>query len=178
MTSFRKIRSYPDRLIMILTVLILFSGFPGIKSQVHPPHPPRPIRLDVIQTLGFGAFYIGSTGGCITVNTSGIRSVTGDVVPLNLAGYPYFQALIEIRAHPGTVITFSIEPVVYLTRDGGGGAMRLDAGPSSPLSPIVATSRFSEPIELYIGGKLSVGNLTANPTGNYSGQFEIIFMQQ
>ena len=142
------IRSLLFRLINTSLLLIFMTVCADLKAQEHPP---RPLRLDVIQTLGFGAFYIGSTGGSIIINTSGIRSVTGDVVPLNMAGYPYFQALIEIRAHPGTVITFSIEPVVYLTRDGGGGSMKLDAGPSSPLSPIVATSRFSEPIDLYIG---------------------------
>lgn len=169
------IRSLLFRLINTSLLLIFMTVCADLKAQEHPP---RPLRLDVIQTLGFGAFYIGSTGGSIIINTSGIRSVTGDVVPLNMAGYPYFQALIEIRAHPGTVITFSIEPVVYLTRDGGGGSMKLDAGPSSPLSPIVATSRFSEPIDLYIGGTLTVVNSASNPPGNYSGQFEIIFMQQ
>jgi hypothetical protein len=105
------IRSLLFRLINTSLLLIFMTVCADLKAQEHPP---RPLRLDVIQTLGFGAFYIGSTGGSIIINTSGIRSVTGDVVPLNMAGYPYFQALIEIRAHPGTVITFSIELLCIL----------------------------------------------------------------
>lgn len=163
------------RFINVVLVLFLLGGFTEIHSQELPP---RPVRVEVIQTLGFGAFYIGNAGGTVNISTSGIRSATGDVVPLNIAGFPYFQALLEIRAHPGTVITFNIEPVVYLTRDGGGGSIRLDAGPSNPLSPIVVTTKFSEPFNLNIGGTLTVGNSVANPPGNYDGQFEIIFMQQ
>ncbi|NSW95840.1 MAG: DUF4402 domain-containing protein, partial [Bacteroidales bacterium] len=44
--------------------------------------PPRPIRIDLVQNLSFGAFYQGPSGGSITIDPTGTRSSTGDVIPI------------------------------------------------------------------------------------------------
>jgi hypothetical protein len=128
------------------------------------------------QSLGFGAFYPGAAGGTVTINPSGARSATGDVVLLNL-GFSFTPALYEIVGNPGTVITLLNGSDVSLAGSNGG-SMTLHIGISDPLSPFVLTVPYPMPTQLRIGGTLTVGNIGANPPGAYTGTFNVTFNQQ
>ena len=137
------------------------------------PHPPRPINVTVTQPLVFGAFSHGVAGGTVSINPAGIRSATGDVILLIL-GYSFSTAIYRITGPPGTVVSLLNGPDVFLPGSGGG-SLRLRIGNSNPASPFVLTPG---PFLVNVGGTLTVGNSVANPPGNYSGTFNITFVQE
>lgn len=157
-----------SRLIVIILLLLPSTSF----SQEPPP---RPIRITVTaQQLTFGAFTHGAAGGTVTVNPSGLRTSTGDVVLLDL-GYAYYPTVYEIIAIPGTVISILNGPDAILTGSSGG-SITLTVGSSDPPSPFVTTPPF--PNLISVGGTITIGNAAANPPGNYSGTYDIIFVQE
>lgn len=160
---------------LLKQVILLLSLFIAAKTQAQ-ELPPRPIRIYLVQDLSFGAFYQGPSGGTITIDPSGIRSSTGDIIPLDL-GYLYFPATFEVHAHPGTVISILNGPNTVLTGTPSG-TMTMQIGSSIPSSPFVSTVNFNVGIPLYIGGTLIVGSPAANPPGSYTGTFEITIVRE
>ncbi len=159
------------------TALILIMGilFPQLLSAQEPP--PRPIVVTVTaQSLAFGAFTPSSSTGSVTVDPGGSRSSGGDVVLLGM-GYSYSAALMTIEANPGTLITILNGPDVVLPGSNGG-SLTLKVGSCSPASPFVTTAVPPATTPFYVGGTLTVGTIGANPPGNYSGVFQITFVQE
>lgn len=138
--------------------------------------PPRPLQVTTYQNLSFGAIIQGNTGGTIIIDPQGSRSVTGDIIPVNM-GYTYYPAIFEIRAIPGAIITIANSPDVAINGSNGGSVL-LHVGTSIPNSPFINTKNPSLPLQVRIGGKLTVGNSLANPSGTYFGYFTITFAQQ
>ncbi|MGE5393338.1 MAG: DUF4402 domain-containing protein, partial [Candidatus Saccharibacteria bacterium] len=56
-----------------------------------------------------------------------------------------------------------------------GGTLTLKIGDSSTRSPFITRSQYTD---VFIGGTLIVGPLTANPAGAYSGTFQVTFIQE
>jgi hypothetical protein len=167
-------RNYLIRIILSITVVLMFSVSPEIKAQEPPP---RPVRITATaQSLRFGAFYHGATGGTVTILPASSRSATGDVVLLGL-GFPFSSALFEVHANRGTVISILNGPDALLAGVPSG-SMNLHIGSSNPASPFVSTVPYSVAIQLFIGGILTVGNSVANPPGSYSGTFDITLVQE
>lgn len=165
--------NYPGRLLLI-TATLLISGLRVINAQEPPP---RPVRIDVTpQNLSFGAFYTGSAGGTVTIDPSGSRSASGDIVLLGL-GYAFSSALFEVHAHPGTVISILNGPNVTLSGIPSG-TITLQIGSSNPSSPFVSNVHFNIPIPLYIGGTITVGSPAVNPPGSYTGTFDITLVRE
>jgi hypothetical protein len=165
------------RLFLIMSrmagVAIITFSVPALAQEP----PPRPIAVTVTaQTLSFGAFTHGAVGGSVTINPDGSRVSGGDVILLSL-GYSFTAAKYEITANPGTLITLLNGPDVSLPGSGGG-SMTLHIGSSSPASPFVTNAVPPAVTTLYVGGTLTVGNTVANPPGNYSGTFDITFVQE
>lgn len=127
-----------------------------------------------IQNLGFGAFSNGGSGGTITVSSSGNRTATGSITLLNL-GQPYSQALFDVLAPAGTIISITNGPDAILTGSNGG-TMNLRPGNSDPASPIATDPSGTTRISL--GGTLAIGNVAASPPGTYTGTFYITFNNQ
>lgn len=69
--------------ILLVIVLSFLSIYSFAQTDTIPPDPGAIIVYNV-QDLNFGAFTIGSSGGTVIIGTNGTRSVTGDVVALNL----------------------------------------------------------------------------------------------
>lgn len=158
----------------VLILILFFASFIEIMAQEPPP---RPVSVTLTsQTLSFGAFTHGVAGGTVTVNASGVRSSSGDVILLSL-GFSYSTGLYELVANPGTVISILNGPDVSLPGSNGG-SMTLHIGASDPVSPFVINTVPPAYTLLNIGGTLTVGNTMANPPGSYSGSFNITFIQE
>lgn len=164
---------FTGRLVLVLC-LLLAAG-----RQVHAqPPPPRPISIYVnpAQGLIFGAFSHGVTGGSVIIYPDGSRSVTGDVMAVNL-GMPFSPAIFEVDANPGTTISILNGPDAVLTGSNGGSIL-LKVGTASTGSLFVTHAAPPDRTQVRIGGTLTVGNHLANPPGVYSGTFSVTFIQE
>lgn len=137
------------------------------------PGDPGGLYVYTVQNLSFGAFAHGNTGGSITVSNTGTRTSTGDVIPLNL-GVSYNNAIFEIEAPPGTIISILNGPDATLTGSNGG-SMLLSIGNSSPVSPFSNSLAPPSRTQINIGGTLTVGGSGSAPPGIYSGTIYITF---
>lgn len=159
--------------------LLLFLYFlPAGMNNIHAQEPPpRPVRIfPTAQVLSFGAFSVMTTGGSVTIDPSGNRSNSGNIILLGL-GHSYSAALFEVHANPGTVISILKGPDVYLA-GAPAGSMRLHVGDTSPGSPFVSNVNYNTAIPLYVGGTLTVGPPVDNPPGTYFGTFNITLVRE
>lgn len=137
------------------------------------PGDPGGLYVYTIQNLAFGAFYHGNTGGTVMIASDGSRSATGDIVLLNL-GISYFNAIFEIEAPPGSIVSILNGPDATLSGSNGG-SMTLGIGSASPAAPFSTTLPPPSRTQINIGGTLTVGNNAASPPGSYTGTFYITF---
>ena len=138
------------------------------------PGDPGGVDVSKVQDLSFGAFSAGAGSGTVTISNSGTRSSTGGVTLLNL-GVSYFNAVFDIEAPPGTIITVINGSNINLTGSNGGTAT-LQIGSCSPASPFTTTASPPSRTPVSIGGTLTVGS---SPTpGTYSGTFSVTFNYQ
>lgn len=126
-----------------------------------------------VQNMSFGAFSIGNTGGTVAISNSGARSVTGDVLGLNM-GTPYFQSIFDVDGPPGAIVSIINGANATLTGSNGG-FMSMQIGNSSVPSPFIITVAQPARTSVNIGGTLTIGNNAANPPGIYNGTFYITF---
>lgn len=152
---------------MISAGMLLLLNGPAVNAQV---------SVTTTQNLSFGAFAHGSAGGTVVINPDGSRSVTGDVISLNM-GFTYFPAIFEVEAPSGTVINIVNGPDVELTGSNGG-TMTLQVGNADPASPFLSTVAPPGRNPVKIGATLHVGGPAANPPGAYSGSFTVTFIQE
>ena len=158
-----------------LMTILLFSAI-DLSGQERPP---KPISVTVYtaQHLSFGTFIQPGSSGSVTVDNSGVRTAGGEVIlpalSFNAHEVP-MPARFDVTANIGTLITIQNGPDVPL---GGshGGSLTLKIGPPSTGSQFVAQSATTY---VYVGGTLTVGSMSANPAGNYSGTFTVTFIQQ
>lgn len=170
MTKEKIIRKF---FMMLAATFALLSATFSVNAQEEPP---RPIHVSTYQHLSFGAFINGNSGGTVTVEPGGNRSVTGDIIPVFL-GNQYHPAIFEVEANPGVVISLLNGPVAVLSGSNGG-TLLLNIGSSLPLSPFINTTKPPFRTQVMIGGTITVGNSLANPPGDYTGEFFITFIQE
>jgi Domain of unknown function (DUF4402) len=137
------------------------------------PGDPGALNVYTIQNLSFGAFTNGLVGGTVTISNAGTRSVTGNVVALNL-GTLYFQSIFDIEAPSGSIISITNGSDAVLSGSNGG-SMIMHIGASDPPSPFVTVVTPPARTQVSIGGTLSVGGSGADPPGTYSGTFYLTF---
>jgi hypothetical protein len=131
------------------------------------------ISVSNIQSLRFGAFSSGNSGGSVTIGPSGERTSTGSVNLLNL-GAPFHESIFEIEVVPGTVVSVTSGRNVVLAGSNGG-QMTLAISNSNLSSPFIASAAPPLTTVTKIGGTLTIGTSAASPPGNYSGIFYITF---
>ena len=151
-------------------MILLICPFSAVSQEP----PPRPVIATTVQNLAFGVFYQGVAGGSVTIDAAGTRTAGGSVVLLSSGAFSV--AVFNVRANPGTVISF-LKPLSSLT-DGSGNTMTLQIDDTNPSTPFVTTNPYSLPTPVSMGGILTVGSPAVNPPGNYSGTFDIIFIQE
>lgn len=164
---------------IIKTFLVVLSGFISHFSfaQIDPtdsiPDDPGALSVYTVQNMSFGAFSHGNLGGTIIISANGTRSVTGDVVALNLGAF-WFHSIFDIDAPAGSIISILNGPDATLTGSNGG-SMNLRIGNSDPPSPFITIVSQPSRTPVNIGGTLTVGSPAANPPGMYTGTFYITF---
>ena len=165
---------------VIRPLFVMLLSFASVACFAQPtdslPGDPGALSVYTVQNMSFGAFSKGNLGGAVHVSTSGTRSVTGDVVPLNL-GIAYFQAIFDIDAPYGSIISILNGPNATLTGSNGG-SMSLQIGNSSPGSPFATTVYQPQRTQVSVGGTLAVQGSSGSPPGTYTGTFYITFNQE
>lgn len=163
-----------------LLMLVISHSAMNAAAQTNPtdtvPVDPGLMAVYHVQNMNFGAFSVGNAGGSVTIAPSGARSVSGDIVPLNL-GVLACQAIFEVEAPEGVVISLFNGPAVTLTGSNGG-SLQLTLGGSYPVSPFIITVPAPSRTAVNIGGTLTVGSPALNPPGSYTGNFYITFNQE
>ena len=164
---------YKAALLVIILGFVATGSFAQLDPTDSLPGDPGAINVRTVQNLRFGAFTNGGTGGTLAVSTSGSRSATGSIVPLNL-GRAYYQAIFDVSAPQGSIISILFGSDPSLTGSNGG-AMTMHISGSDPPSPFIVIVSQPARTPIKIGGVLNVGNPWTNPPGNYSGTFNITF---
>lgn len=152
--------------VMGIAALILFSYAEGYAQ----------ISAYTYQNLSFGAFSTGNSGGTVAIAPNGTRTVTGDVIAVNL-GFQYFPAIFEVEAPEGTIVSIVNGANVQLSGSNGG-SMTLQIGSSNPTSPFISNVSPPHRTSITVGATLTVGAPASNPPGNYSGSFSVTFVQE
>jgi len=165
----------PHRKISLLAIWSIISLFGTLAIHAQ-EEPPRPIALYTAQNLSFGAFFQGVSGGTVTVDYDGIRTVTGDIIPASL-GYSFYPLIVDVDAEPGVLITILNGPDATLTGSNGG-TLTVHLESASTGSPFINTVAPPSRLQVRIGGTLTVGNPAANPAGSYSGSVYVTFIQE
>ena len=135
-------------LLMLCGIILLMLGQVNVNAQ---PQPPRPIRLYTIQSMNFGAFYQGFSGGTAIIYANGSRSSTGDVHLLML-GFSFYPAVFQVDAYAGTIVTITNGSDAVLAGSNGG-SMTLHLGDSSPVSPFITSVAPSGRTQVRIGSE-------------------------
>jgi hypothetical protein len=162
--------------VLFTGLLFLLSGaFFKSHAQTMPFPPPRDIMVYQAQGLNFGEFYPAS-GGEIEVSPSGNCTASGGVVHSGGNCYP---ACLIVELLPGRLVHINYSSTATLSRIGGGGSMTMEIGPTDkPGDQFVTNAGHPFHTWVYIGGTLQVGPPSANPAGDYSGSFEVTFIQE
>ncbi len=149
---------------------LLFLAFfepTGMKAQL------RQLRVDVVQDLSFGSFYVGASGGTITITPEGTRTTTGTIVPLSTSTEA--PAIFEVRSI--TLIARWVHIVLpasaYLTRSGGSERIVVNNFKSDKPSGFWSSLFLTQTVK--VGATLTVQGLSTNPPGNYTGTFSVTF---
>lgn len=158
-------------IIALLSAIFIIAVSATMNAQEDPP---RPITATATQSLIFGTFYQGASGGTVTINSGGARSNGGTVVLLTSGIFS--QAIFEIVGNIGTPVSF-LKPTSSLT-DGNGHSLTLVIDDTNPGTTFVLTNSYPNPTLLYIGGILTIGSPAVNPPGSYNGTFDITFVQE
>lgn len=161
----------------IASAVILFCLFSAQLHAQSPFPPPSHLQVYATQELAFGAFFTGSSAGTVTISPQGSRSVTGTVTGLALDNGS--AAVFDLRLIPGRMVHIVLPVSAQLTRIGGGETMTItNFTTDKPGNQLVtaASHPFINPVQ--VGATLNVQHSAANPPGEYTGSFEITFIQE
>lgn len=125
-----------------------------------------------ITQLNFGRF--SPTGvGTIVVSPDAVRTPGGLVT---LAGSTFSQGIFEISGTPTAAITVVLPTTSTISKIGDATkTMTISAWKSNPASTVPVSLGATGTVNLNVGATLTVGDLTANPLGKYTGTFNITF---
>ena len=165
------------RILLMATFVLLSTASLGQGGPTDSiPGDPGALSVYNVQNMAFGAFSHGAAGGTVRISSAGSRTATGNVTLLNL-GVSYFQAIFDIEAPQGSIISILNGPNAVLTGSNGG-TMTLQLGTSLPGSPFINMQPSPARSSVSIGGTLTVGSAASNPPGTYTGTFYITFNQE
>ena len=153
--------------------ILFFSGV----AFTQPVLPQRTITIFASQPIDFGLFYDSNgSGGTISLNPEGIRTVTGGIK--TLPSFPGRPALFEIKLCQGRTVTINY-PTETILIGTNKAEIKMKIGPTNKgeNGVIFATENNCNFITiLRVGGTLTIPPNTKK--GVFSGDFEISFDQQ
>lgn len=172
-------RTFGFNLVLIFTPVWLFcqtkaheehTGNPQ-NEVLFPGNSERP-RFTVanLTNLCLGAFYPGKYGGTVEINNNGVRSASGSAILMSSDLNPS-PAVFEIRCPGNTMVNIMIEEEIELRNQNGGVLIcnPIGNGQSNFVSPQNAQAGF-----LYsVGARINTMNASNEPSGEYSGTFNI-----
>jgi hypothetical protein len=170
------------RIRRLLSVIFPAFFLLAITSYSQPVLPSRTVTVQSTQAINFGSFCLvnnGSSGGTVTVDWMGNRTATGQVMLLNSGPAPQ-AAIFEINLCQGRLVVITYPSFTILSGNNGG-SVKLFIGPTEKGlsgSAFQVNTDCSFITQLRVGGTLVIGSNTANPGGDYSGNFSITFNQQ
>ena len=159
-------------ILVVMMMLVGYSSFGQTPTDDLPPDPGA-VAVSTVQHMKFGAFYVRSGGGTVSVLNNGSRSFTGDMVLLNL-GMMFSQAIFDVQAPEGTIISIWNGPDATLSGSNGG-TITLHLDNSNPTSPFSSAIAPPGKTSVNIGGTLTIPGGGSTVAGNYSGTFYITF---
>jgi hypothetical protein len=96
-----------------------------------------------------------------------------------LAGGLGQPAIFIVELLPGRLVNIMISPqTTTLTRIAGGETMTMTIGPTDKGTSFVTSAGHPFRTPVQIGGTLHVGNIASNPAGEYTGTFNVTFIQE
>ena len=157
----------------LLSAIFFFVTSGLVLAQPTPPF----LNITTEKDLGFGAFTV-SSGGTVSIDAIGGRSVSGGgIILLTMGVFSIGPAQFKLESQPGAYWAMVYNPAGYILTNGSGGTMTLYLGGAGQVSPDpIIFGGPSGVLTLYLGGTLSVP--VSNPSGNYSGSFNITFAYQ
>jgi len=163
---------------LLLPFCLFISSISLYISANAQEQPPKPIEVAVstAQYLNFGTIIPTSIiGGSVTVGFDNSVLASGDVLLLH--SYNCRPALFIVDAEPGVLINIVYEANTTLKKGGYSMLLLLDEPhiDSQVGRQFITTKKTTN---VYIGGKLTVGSITDNPSGIYDGEVRITFNQQ
>lgn len=154
--------------IVLLGCLVYFLSNPGTAAA-------QITTVNTIENLSFGAFTTSGAGGTITISNNGSRSVTGSVKELGF-NKSFANAVFEVIAVINSPINIVVQDVTL--QGSNGGTMSLKIGASNKTDHFITDVEPPISTLITIGGTLTVGSLSANPAGSYSGEFQVTFYNE
>lgn len=169
--------------IIVMTSILMTVQISAVhRACAQPELPARSVTVNASQPINFGTFCLttlGGSGGTITVDWQGNRTSTGDIVLLSNA--PVAQpAVFDIQLCQGRNVMITYSAIANLNGSNGG-SLTLDIGPTEKGgngSSFPVDNNCDFITQLRVGGTLTVSGYSANPGGNYSGNFSITFTQE
>lgn len=158
---------------VVMGMVLVGSSSYGQTPTDSLPIDPGALEVSTVQDMKFGAFYIKSGSGTVSVLNNGSRNFTGNLVLLNL-GMLFSQAIFDVQAPQGTIISIWNGPDATLSGSNGG-TITLHLNDSSPASPFTSGVAPPGKTSVNIGGTITVGSGGPSTPGNYSGVFYITF---
>jgi len=162
---------------MIIVLCMVAYGFEvrsqaSVTSQVF-AEVMEALAAQETQQLNFGRFSPETSGGQVVITPDGNRTSQGSVV---LASGSYSPGMFYITGAP--LANFSIqlpsEPAVLMHQNSNK-MMLVDFWTSDPPSSVEVSTQADGSRQISIGATLLVGNVQSNPTGIYSGTFQVTF---
>jgi len=136
----------------------------------------QPITITADQSLSFGKFVKGATGGTVVLTTAGARTATGDVV-LSTAGAFESAGIFTVTGETDSTFSITVPATVTLTEAGTSTTMEIttfsDLDGSTAMTTaagnVTGGTLTGGTQTLYVGGELAVGatQVSADYTGTY-----------
>lgn len=171
--------------LMFSALFVLSYSLLKGQNNAPPPLPQRIVTATVDSELSFGdiSMEYASLGGTVSVTPAGIRYATGDVVLMNL-GLSYSPAELSFRLCPGRSVKVLYDPVCLLSFNSYNMSLAIDdivIGNTTITASgqnFISNKGCNDTHKMKVGGTLTVGPLSSNNPGYYTGTFTITLAQE
>jgi len=172
-------------LLMFSALFVLFNSILKGQNNAPPPLPQRIVTATVVNELSFGDISLeySSLGGTVSVTPAGDRYPGGNLILMNM-GLSHSPAELSFRLCPGRSIKVVYAPINYLTFGSFSMSMVIDdivIGNTTITASgqnFISNKGCNDNHTMKVGGTLTVGQLSANNPGYYSGSFTITLAQE